>query len=252
MNKIVKPQSEKLIWHNNLTSYNKEKLFSQWKSVEIAENLLAHDRTNQITIHSTTPIDVVLFDENDVKKMTALEHSQAMQNNTTYKIIQDVEDILQRAKSMWIVSVPHDIQTQLWVTLENERNWYYIDYATKSIVPLIYLPLSERTKWRGIGTKILQWMLQDSTEKLAFAWGIHAIIDTWSHGTTAFDHNTNLDCVDAILEKWVCDIDAVLSETPLVKMITREWFSPDRIALHIENKHCEHVIMWYTPKNMMK
>lgn len=250
MNKIVIAKWEKLVWDDNSTSYNKEKVLSISKKWEIAQNLLASDVNNQknITIHSTTPIDVVLFDENDVKTLTALEHTQAMQHNTTYKVIQDVEDVLQRAKAMWIVSIPYDIQTQLWVTLENERNWYYIDYATKSIVPLIYLPLSERTKWRGIGTKLLQWMFQDGAEKLAFAGGVHTIIDTWSHGTTAFDHNTNLDCVDAILEKWVCDVDAILSETPLVKMITREWFSPDRIALRIEDKHCEHVIMWYTKK----
>ncbi len=231
----------------NSSLNSRKNKFHQNKYIENIHTILT---TTKPQLNSSTGMEILMFDDNQVDP--TILNSQVWTSNLhtdeekkTYLIIQEVDDVINRAKDMWMITVPNELQKLFNVTLNPDRNGYVIDYATKAIVILWYLPLSERNHSRGIGTAIVKRAIQDANEKLAFAGGVQEIIDMWYHGDDHFDHNTNLDMLNSSIKKWITDVDILLLETPAGKMINREWFTPYRFAMNWWKKWSDHAIIWY-------
>ena len=216
-----------------------------WNSNAMIENLT----TQTPRIKSSDKVKVITFDD---AHLIPAHHEWALQSqhNTIYKLIESVDDTINRAKDFGMVKVPWSIQNKYNVTLDDERNWYIADYATNTVLVFVYLPMTERKKARGIGSEIVKRALEDANNRLATVGGTKTVLSVREHWTKKFDRNTNLDVLNRELQKGNTNIDSLIVQTPAGKMITRQWYMPYRFAMSWwENKRTiDHVLIWYKPE----
>lgn len=216
-----------------------------WNSNAMIENFT----TQTSLIQSSDKVEVITFDDTH---LIPAHHEWALQSqhDSTYKLIESIDDTINRAKDFGMVKVPWSIQDKYNVTLDDERNWYIADYATNTVLVFVYLPMIERKKARGIGSEIVKRALEDANNRLATVGGTKTVLSVREHWTKKFDRNTNLDVLNRELQKGNTDIDSLIVQTPAGKMITRQWYVPYRFAMSWWENKCtiDHVLIWYKPE----